>query len=148
MGCALALELQLGAGRLGRQNPGTCHLAPCVKRTAADVAHVHSSCRAACLVKSLEAWRAAVRHTGRAFGLQPAVQEVEGGTGEQEGGATGSGASPLQQLPYPQLETTASTAQFAPAATLSEYYDEPGGEGQATAGLGGGGGPGGQVGVG
>ncbi|GAB4814726.1 hypothetical protein N2152v2_001772 [Parachlorella kessleri] len=65
--------------------------------------------RAACSVRSLPAWRCAVRHTGRVFGLQPPPADA------------GPGG-----LPYPQLEVTAAGAQFAPAAHIAENYDPPG----------------------
>lgn len=107
-------------------------------------------CRRAVRVKSQQAWHAAVRHTGLLFQLHPfpghrqqapsseapeastserattaaASSPADGVAGGVRSGSQGCAAS---SLPYPQLQQTISSANFAPAAHLAEHYSPPGG---------------------
>lgn len=105
-------------------------------------------CRQAVRVKSRQAWRAAVRHTGLLFQLEapnggaslakatqlpPVSLDKDSGQSESDPEAT-HGSSPWvstateSSLPYPQLMQTISSANFAPAAHLTEHYSPPGGK--------------------
>lgn len=104
--------------------------------------------REAVRVKSRQAWHAAVRHTGLLFQLEPPSNSaslakatqlppislnkddvVANGDAESSHAPRGPEVGNAESsLPYPQLQQTISSANFAPAAHLAEHYSPPGGE--------------------